>query len=519
MTFNSLVMQYLDSLAPSSQDKKFNIFHEKEHGEDLLSKKIAVLKRIQEISTQEDTTEAVSFFLPFLDHGWDLSRIYSAMLYEQKKILLERQSSSYDKQIHAQKIADMMILTALLQVVIFKDKHIHYKALKTLDQLLYDVADFDSKLEFKEVIAAPSELAGKIRENTRYYNLLLRLSSLRLYRVLNQLTKVLQDCKDYLNGLQAFKDNGGGVFFSYFSWVYFVPRILLNIYTLLSSIFDVSGLTGLEKAYGSWTRFKLQFQDLWQQLDNDLMWCTSGLMNCFILVGVIPMLGVYIMIAAQTHDFIVNCIINYIETRRLNNMMARFGRVGDLQDNPGLLDGLNKRAAFDKQFLFYTVANFAILLVCVAFMMPTFGSISPFIPLIAGIIAFLTTFFHFYNGEYFKKERKKIFGGSLIPDNAVGVLKIDYILKNENEVSDLPLGKYSSGLVMAEVDKVGFYLYKVDKGKKSFEHLQSAEAVSKFYSLTKDMSLSDTRAKSLSSDLFEEIIAENPSSSGMMVQR
>lgn len=70
---------------------------------------------------------------------------------------------------------------------------------------------------------------------------------------------------------------------SYLGWIFYVPRILVNLYLFTQHVFFP--LTKEEKGLPMSLRLKVQLWRRWAELANDIVWLVVGLINCFILTG------------------------------------------------------------------------------------------------------------------------------------------------------------------------------------------------------------------------------------------
>jgi hypothetical protein len=527
MTSNLSVMHYLDSLvsdeylnapqnaASNKENGRFFLVNTKDADQTgILSQKIRIIKRIQKLSTDDDVELGVKFFAPFVDVGWNITKTYTTMLGEQEEALKNKTQSPKEIEENIQKIADLMIQAALLQVAISRDKHIYFKAQKKLEQLLYDISGYDSDLNFKEDIPSPGYGSQQFRENVQFWNVRLRLILIRVNRFIKQLASVIKNTSLYVNGVKAFQEGGGAFFFSHLTWIYFLPRLIVNISTVIKSIFAVGDISALERGFGWRRRLYVLLVAIWFELSNDFRWFMGGITNAFILAGSIPIIGVYIMAAVQIYDFVIICTRNYIETCRFNEMKEKFVGLSNssqqIDDISDFLMRLDRRISFEKDFLFYLIANFAIIMTCIVFMVPVFGSISPIIPMVAGIVAILTTVFHYRNLKHFAGLRKKLYGAeTLIPQGSMASLTVDQEVADESDIDNLSFGMFSKGIVRVVNHDKNLLLY-VDKELKKITLLSSSEyeGGSEFLeAFDGDVSPVRGRAKTLTKTKVDEILA------------
>lgn len=471
MIKNSAVMYYLESLiseeyknSACGDEKIFLIKDDNNSLEAILAKKIAIIKKIRELACRDDSSATklvigAKFFSPFVDEGVNLSKVYVEVLRSQQGYSKNSCSKDDEKADIAIAIADKMILAALLEVAIFKDKYTYSVAQEVLNQHLYDVSGYDSKLEFV-IPPKPGPLDGNVRKFTTYSNFA-RLTLNRLRRLLFQFAKLLEAWKEYVNGLQLVETYGTYNFFRFVNWIFFIPRLSINIKDAFVSIFYFNQL---EKELGWYRRLRAQISNTWAQLANDVAWISNGIFACFFLAGMVPAVGVSLMLLAQVYDFILICIRNYVEVSRLRRLESQIQSLPDaVQDKQVFLLNIQNRMQFEKKVLFYFMSNFVILLICVTFMMPFFVSVSPVIPVVFGIISVLTGIYHARNTYFFEEiERPKLYGGILLPTDDYGVVTI----KNNNHKEDKwSLGHYYKGFVLYD-DHSTLYFYNKDASGK-----------------------------------------------------
>ncbi len=474
---DSILMYYLDSLASTNKKREqhevadnnkvnehFFVIDQLDNDtlETLLRKKIEIIRKIQQ-KRNGDPKEAAIFFAPFADKCWSLQRAYVVTLQSYKHNIAKGEQEP-DRKVLLE-IADKMILAALLEAAVYRDSYSNREALRSLEQLLYDLSCewstyekpiiglFDSGLNlYENNPVAPNPIIAQYSEYHNSFNIW-RFLLFRFWRWLTQhVTKAFVYCKSLISSIQDMKNNGVGDAFSYVSWLFFIPRIIINLCTTIYSIIGTLPIFGryklpeMEKEYGWYLRLKIRLNAIFFEMANDWMWFWSGLINCFALAGNLPVIGLYIMVAAQTYDFSVIMLRNFVDSWRLNKLQAdmeKIKRDNSLDDPNWFLNNLRNRIELDKKALLYAIFNFAILLMCISLMTPAFGHISPFIPLIASLITIIVAPLRGFTILHFKKEAMKL-NPPLISKNACGFI----VLEEGKDVSAAHLlGRYKQGLV------------------------------------------------------------------------
>lgn len=456
---------------------------------DVLTRKINLVKKIRAEHDSEDIALTAALFAPFVDKYKQLHKVYTVSL-QSHKYAIASGSQKYDENVLLE-IADKMIMAAVFEVAIFRERHVYQEQLKVLEQVLFDISlkkegakntehIFDPKSLglnlFASNIPKPSSFAANLRSTHNNWNIG-RFFILRAWRsITKHFTVALAKCKTFMDGLNVAKENGLGGFFSFVSWVFFIPRLIVNLctvsYSLIGTlpIFAKLKLPQLENEYGWLRRLKMRLNAIGFEIANDLMWFTSGIINCFSLAGSLPIIGVYIMVAAQAYDFFVMAIRNFVDRGTLNATnkdLIRIQQQYGLKDSTHLLDNLKIRIEFDKKVLLYALFNFVLLLMCISLMTPAFGAISPFIPLVAGIITVIIAPFRGVYIHKFRNEAKK-FDPPLVSGSKAGFVTLqndeDGKFTSDEDIkgycaSNNLFGVYSKGLLLVKAHKDSIIQY------------------------------------------------------------
>lgn len=473
--------------------RDFSFEHSNPSG-DVLANKIDLLKRIRDLRNESPATQA-AFFAPFVDKYWELHKVYTVSLQSYKRAIADGKQEYNETALL--EIVDKMIMAAVFEAAICKDQYSYQEQLKVLEQVFYEIYIKNPNrdlintkfLNLKEElglyvdnIPKPSTVAADVRKAHEQANPA-RFFILRSWRSINMhFVVIFASCKIFIDVLNAARANGLGTFISYLAWVFFIPRFVVNLLELLRVLFGslpiFDGLSELEKEYGLWRRLKFCLKEIGFQLANDSMWLSAGIITCFALVGSLPIIGIYIMLAAQAYDLFIMLIRNYFERDILNTVQADLSNISkdkELRYSPQFLDNLNYRIAFDEKVLLYAIFNFALLLMCVTLMTPGFASISPFIPLIAGLVTVIAALFRGFFVSYFSAQAKELDPALIDPNKHVGlvVLRKDIYgvapsLEKPGFISDTQLlfGPYKKGLVLVGPDLFNDYsLYIYDASR------------------------------------------------------
>lgn len=457
---------------------------------EVLANKIDLLKGIRNLRNQNAAVKA-DFFAPFVDKYWELHKVYTVSLQSYKHAIANGQQA-YDETILLE-IVDKMIMAAVFEAAICKDQYSYQEQLKVLEQVFYEIysknpqnkefLNLKEELElYEHNIPKPSTVAAEVRKAHEQANPA-RFFILRSWRSINMhFVVIFASCKVFIDGLNAAKAHGLGIFFSYLAWVFFIPRFIVNLLELLRVLFGslpiFAGLSDLEKEYGLWRRLKFCLKEIGFQLANDSMWISAGIITCFSLAGSLPIIGIYIMLAAQAYDLFVMLIRNYFERDVLNTVQDVLKNIKEnkKKDYPEhFLTNLGNRIAFDEKVLLYAICNFALLLMCVALMTSGFASINPFIPLIAGLVTVIAALFRGFFVSYFSAQAKELDPALIDPNKHAGL-----VVLRANKYGLLPqlrdiesiceekslFGPYKKGLVLVGPDSFsGYSLYMYDASR------------------------------------------------------
>jgi hypothetical protein len=532
MPNDSIIMHYLDSLVSADAKDKlkspqtgqcssdfFVIKMEKDDKtNDLLRKKINVIKKIQAIHLGDAKT-AASFFAPFAENYLNLQRAYLVLLQSYKSDISKSKATRSPELLL--ELADKMILAALLEGAVFRDSHTHRAQLRLLEQLLYDLTSdwssedskfepFNSELTFEAKIVVPN---NHIRGYSELHNKMniWRFTIVRFWRWLTvQFSRAFAYFQHSIAWIRDLRDNGLGSFFGYFSWIFFIPALIINFGTLIYSLIGTSFIFGskklpdIEKEYGWYLRLKIRLKENFYEVINQPMWFVAGLINCFSLAGSLPVIGLYIMVLAQVYDFSVVMLRNFLENRRLDRFkkdLENIKKDKNLSDPGNFIDNFSERIKFDKRNLLFGIFNFMVLLLCIVLMTPAVGSISPYIPLVASFITIILAPLRGLTMDYFRKESAKL-NPALIPNNAYGVVVVD---EEKFEKGDINLGRYKKGFVVIQGknnELIKGYKYDENYDKKNGKKLDEVPYdISKLNKNLRLFSRVKTAPKDLSSDL------------------
>lgn len=244
----------------------------------------------------------------------------------------------------------------------------------------------------------------------------IRLSTLRTRRLLISLTPVVDELYSYRKLVNSV-DNYVAPVIAYFGWLFFIPRLLTNLFLLAKHVTPGCWMSADERSIDWAVRLRAQLDRRWFELGNDSVWFTAGIINCFVLTGALAPVSLYVGAALQAYDVILASIRAYIEISRLNELKKQYqDELDKLQrTNPNsseyaelqeYLKYFNQRIAFEKKGLSLQVTNACIILIAASAAIPLL-TFFPIIPLIGALLAVLTTPLCYAAVQWVAKQRPK----------------------------------------------------------------------------------------------------------------
>ncbi len=289
----------------------------------------------------------------------------------------------------------------------------------------------------------PKQGTQTVREDFHLRWNLFRLFWVRSRRFISLLALYWQG--DFLQGFRATELGGTLFLFSYLAWLFFLPRLLVNLGLIYKHVFDDAAMTEVEKRLGWKVRLRAQLVRRWQELANDFAWFSSGITTCFFLANQIPAVGLYLAVAMQSYDLLVTSNRFVIEYRRLRKLKKELIAVKeDSKAANLLLADIDKRMTFDLIELIYSWVNFLVLLACAILMTQFFAGLSPLIPIVAALTTVAVTLVTYCVTRYIIHQRQKLYDGPLVvPD--IRCVKETNQFNQDIDLKTLDLGIFASG--------------------------------------------------------------------------
>lgn len=251
------------------------------------------------------------------------------------------------------------------------------------------VYSFPSNLPEANAIQVGLSLAQRIRETTvdkNWYRLLI----VRMKRLLDLINLVGTNSEGFRK-LVVHMDKYMNPVLPYLAWCFLLPRLITNLVLTLKHTIPGRWMSEEEKSIGWKMRLQTQIQRRWFELGNDIVWVAIGLINCFILTGVLAPAGMYLTVAFFGYDLLLAGLRAYIELKRLFGLQKQYTALilgeGNEENKKELMafqDQLTHRIHFEKLRLGINVTVAAALFIAMCFAIPAFV-LNPIIPLIGAI--------------------------------------------------------------------------------------------------------------------------------------
>ncbi|ARG98631.1 hypothetical protein [Legionella micdadei] len=248
-------------------------------------------------------------------------------------------------------------------------------------------------------------LSQAIRGTTVRYNWH-RLFTIRIRRLFITLLPYLQNWQTFskvINGVDRFL----GPTLTYVAWLFFIPRLTVNLVLLFKHLFPNkwTGMAEKEKQLDWLVRLETQLQRRWFQLGNDTAWFTGGVLGCFLFVGALAPTGWYVTVSIFFFDVINASIRAVVEMKRIQKIREEYQVVAAFKRSNGAskeeLDEieeyqkhLEERFSFERKRVILGIINTSALFLGMACALPIFAA-NPIIPLIGAILVVTVTLANF----------------------------------------------------------------------------------------------------------------------------
>jgi hypothetical protein len=283
-----------------------------------------------------------------------------------------------------------------------------YKSL--LEGLGVDSPRLDN--EKRQKVSAVSRIVRNTTSSTNWS----RLFAIRLKRVFDTISPLIKSFESYQKAI-SFLDKVADPVISYLSWVFYLPRLLINVSLLLKHLIPGFWMDEHERKLHWQIRLRAQWSRRWFELCNDFVWMSVGLVNCFLLTGIFAASGVYLTVVLYTFDVILALIKFSLETSKYNQLLSECDeKIVHLQSQEQIKDNaalmrlesyrhhLHIRIKYEKQKLLLSVATTFALLGAMVFALPLFYAI-PVVPLIGASLVVIICLTSYWIGRRIEKSK------------------------------------------------------------------------------------------------------------------
>lgn len=221
-----------------------------------------------------------------------------------------------------------------------------------------------------------------------------RLFSVRVKRLLEMCVPFILHSEKYCKFIKGL-NTVAKPFFTYFAWIFFLPRLVVNVFLLLKHL--IPGFLGeKERELGFIYRLQAQLQRRWFELANDSVWAVAGLLTCFVLTGPLAPAAIYMNVSLYVYDIATATVRACIEVNRLQDLIKDYElryQQADAKEKIGIarfLCHLERRVAFEQKKMLLGVINTSLLAIAISSTLPFFV-INPLIPLIGAAALVMIT--------------------------------------------------------------------------------------------------------------------------------
>ena len=241
-----------------------------------------------------------------------------------------------------------------------------------------------------ETIEVGLSFTQQIRDYTALTNWL-RLLLTRSKRLLN-LLDVFGTGSEVFGNFVALLDKYTNPFFAYLSWIFFLPRLLTNLFLIAKHSIPGFWMDEEEGKLELFARFQSQIMRRWFELGNDIVWVVVGLLNCFFLVGALAPIALYANLFAFAFDIANVSFRAYVELNRLYTLQTEYTTLFQNEENDenkktiaDYKNFLTHRIQFEHLRLGLSVANAVAVFIAMSMAIPLLVS-NPLIPLIGAFL-------------------------------------------------------------------------------------------------------------------------------------
>lgn len=222
-----------------------------------------------------------------------------------------------------------------------------------------------------------------------------RLFLVRVRRLLDMCVPLVAHADKYcrfVNGLNTVAKP----FFGYLAWIFFIPRLFVNLFLLFKHVIPGTWMDDKEKEMDWLYRLHAQLQRRWFELANDSVWMVAGILACFVWTGPLVWVGIYVNAALYIYDVGTAAIRAGLEITRMKNLALEYEALykkatgEERKQIVNFQAHLQRRISFEQKKLLLSVINTTALAIAIGTTLP-FVLVNPLIPLIGAAALVLIT--------------------------------------------------------------------------------------------------------------------------------
>ncbi|MBA3536180.1 MAG: hypothetical protein H0T84_06180 [Tatlockia sp.] len=248
----------------------------------------------------------------------------------------------------------------------------------------------------KLIINYLADSSHKLRSYTGALNFP-RLMVVRTRRILMTLIPVIKNIENYAKFINLIDPFIGPVL-NYLAWIFYAPRLAVNLFLLIKHLIPGKWLSEEEKQLSWLIRLQAQLERRWFELFNDSAWFIGGFLGCFFLVGGLSPAGMYLTISLFFYDVVLAGIRAFIELGRINTLRTEYKELAlnssdkDLIFQKGLAsyqDHLEQSYSYEQKKMGISILSTIALFLGMLFAIPAIAN--PIVPLVGACLVLTIT--------------------------------------------------------------------------------------------------------------------------------
>lgn len=256
--------------------------------------------------------------------------------------------------------------------------------LKTHADILYDWLTQNTNIPTNQLTRASSQFQKADTVTRKIHGIFVdynqpRLLVTRLKRLLSALSPFLQGI--YPRIISPIEKIANPAL-NYVAWIFFLPRFATNSMLLLKHLVAGWWMSETEQSLPSSLRIKTAFKRHWAELCNDSVWCASGFLGCFFLIGNAAPIASYVVGILYWYDVLISAINAAVELNRLTRLRDYYvtnNYPAEVQQQ------LSKQIAYEQRRFTLSITANTLLAITIILTLP-FLATNPLFPLIGACL-------------------------------------------------------------------------------------------------------------------------------------